>query len=112
MSEIKYTYDELNRLVETAYPDGRRMRYTYDPAGNRIESRLYEAGEEVPAAVAIKPPGLPAVPPPAAAPPYTPAAAPAPRKKTPRLALVLGAVSLLFLCLCLALSAGAAANLF
>jgi YD repeat-containing protein len=112
VSEIKYTYDELNRLIETVYPDGRSVRYTYDPAGNRIETRLYEAGEEIPAAVPIKPPGLPAIPALAAQTPFTMAAAPPPRKKTPRLALILGAVSLLFMCLCLALSAGAAANLF
>jgi len=37
---------------------------------------------------------------------------PAPREKIPRLVNILGAVSLLFLCLCLAQSAGAAANLF
>ena len=112
MSEILYTYDELNRLVETVYPDGRRVRYTYDPAGNRLEVRLVEVGEESPAAVPVKQAGLPAVPTPPAQPPFTPAVPPVPPKKIPRLALVLGAASLVFLCLCLVLSAGAAANLF
>jgi YD repeat-containing protein len=112
LSEINYTYDELNRLVETVYPDGRRVRYTYDPAGNCIETRLFKAGEEAPAAVPVKGPGLPAIPAPAPQPPFMPAASPPPRKKIPRLALALGAASLLFLCLCLALSAGVATNLF
>ena len=112
MSEINYIYDELNRLVETAYPDGRRVRYVYDPAGNRIETRLYEAGEQAPAAVPVKGPGLPAMPALAAQPAFAPVTLPPPRKKIPRLAIVLGASSLLFLCLCLALSAGAIVNLY
>ena len=32
---VAYSYDTLNRLVEARYPD-RLVRYTYDPAGNRL----------------------------------------------------------------------------
>ena len=33
---INYVYDELNRLIQVIYEDGRRVTYTYDAAGNRI----------------------------------------------------------------------------
>lgn len=32
----QYVYDELNRLIQVIYEDGRRVTYTYDAAGNRI----------------------------------------------------------------------------
>jgi YD repeat-containing protein len=32
----QYVYDELNRLIQIIYEDGRRVIYTYDAAGNRI----------------------------------------------------------------------------
>jgi YD repeat-containing protein len=32
----QYVYDELNRLIQVIYEDGRRVIYTYDAAGNRI----------------------------------------------------------------------------
>ena len=31
-----YVYDELNRLFQIIYEDGRRVTYTYDASGNRI----------------------------------------------------------------------------
>ena len=31
-----YLYDELNRLIQVTYEDGRRVTYTYDALGNRI----------------------------------------------------------------------------
>ena len=31
-----YVYDELNRLIQMIYEDGRRVTYTYDASGNRI----------------------------------------------------------------------------
>ena len=31
-----YTYDQLNRLGQAAYPDGHALQYTYDAAGNRV----------------------------------------------------------------------------
>ena len=31
-----YIYDELNRLIQVIYEDGRRVTYTYDASGNRI----------------------------------------------------------------------------
>jgi YD repeat-containing protein len=31
-----YVYDELNRLIQVIYEDGRRVTYTYDASGNRI----------------------------------------------------------------------------
>jgi YD repeat-containing protein len=33
---INYIYDELNRLIQVIYEDGRRVTYTYDASGNRI----------------------------------------------------------------------------
>jgi len=31
-----YVYDELNRLIQVIYEDGRKVTYTYDASGNRI----------------------------------------------------------------------------
>jgi YD repeat-containing protein len=31
-----YTYDELNRLIQVIYEDGKGVIYTYDASGNRI----------------------------------------------------------------------------
>jgi YD repeat-containing protein len=31
-----YVYDELNRLIQVIYEDGRKVTYTYDTTGNRI----------------------------------------------------------------------------
>jgi uncharacterized protein (TIGR03437 family) len=33
---ITYSYDSLNRLLRTEYPDGTTIAYTYDSAGNRL----------------------------------------------------------------------------
>jgi len=32
---ISYTYDQLGRLSQAAYPSGAIIRYVYDPNGNR-----------------------------------------------------------------------------
>jgi YD repeat-containing protein len=29
-------YDELGRLIQVIYEDGKKINYTYDAAGNRI----------------------------------------------------------------------------
>lgn len=34
---VQYTYDALGRLVQVVYPDGTKITYSYDPAGNRTE---------------------------------------------------------------------------
>jgi len=31
-----YIYDELNRLIQVTYGDGRGVTYTYDASGNRL----------------------------------------------------------------------------
>jgi YD repeat-containing protein len=36
-----YTYDELNRLIQVIYEDGRGVIYTYDASGNRITLASY-----------------------------------------------------------------------
>lgn len=36
----KYRYDSLGRLTQVIYGNGRRIGYTYDDVGNRIEKRL------------------------------------------------------------------------
>jgi uncharacterized protein (TIGR03437 family) len=35
-ASITYSYDSLNRLARTAYPDGTTIVYTYDSTGNRL----------------------------------------------------------------------------
>lgn len=34
---VHYKYDALGRLIEVVYPDGTKITYSYDPAGNRTE---------------------------------------------------------------------------
>ena len=56
-TQITYSYDALNRLVEARYPDGTVVRYSYDPAGNR--TAVVAAGpapvQPAPAAVLVCP---------------------------------------------------------
>lgn len=44
--EIRYTYDELNRLVEVIYGAGQGIRYTYDAVGNRTARTIVVPFEE------------------------------------------------------------------
>ncbi|PHR54855.1 MAG: hypothetical protein COA47_14920, partial [Robiginitomaculum sp.] len=39
-SAITYKYDDLSRLIEVMYDSGRKVTYTYDPAGNRTEYKV------------------------------------------------------------------------
>ncbi len=102
MSEIKYIYDDLNRLVEAATPDGRITRYTYDPAGNRTSVTVFSAAEAPEPSPLVPPPPLPVIPPVKPETAYVP---PSPtRRKWNRLALALGIFSIMFFCACLVLS--------
>src|SRR6185295_8941957 len=38
-----YGYDDLDRLTEVRYPDGRRVTYGYDAVGNRTAEKAYDA---------------------------------------------------------------------
>ena len=46
-----YSYDSAGRLIEALYPDGTRLSYTYDPAGNMLR-RLVTAAIQGPAPAA------------------------------------------------------------
>lgn len=54
-ADTTYTYDALGRLSSVTYDDGRRVTYTYDPAGNRtthyVENTLAPPTNQPPIAV-------------------------------------------------------------
>ena len=42
--KVNYAYDSAGRLTEAVYPNGTRMSYTYDPAGNIIRHLVVAPG--------------------------------------------------------------------
>ncbi|WP_170110224.1 LamG-like jellyroll fold domain-containing protein [Flavilitoribacter nigricans] len=38
--DVGYTYDDLNRLIQTEYPNGTIIQYQYDKLGNRTEYKV------------------------------------------------------------------------
>jgi YD repeat-containing protein len=40
-----YTYDDLGRLSTVTYDNGRKITYTYDPAGNRTQVVTEDTGQ-------------------------------------------------------------------
>jgi YD repeat-containing protein len=57
---IRYKYDELDRLVEVQYPDGARLQYNYDAAGNRTSANVItiDAAEVEPVVEAVEEMGI------------------------------------------------------
>ena len=51
-----YVYDELNRLIQVIFEDGRRVTYTYDASGNRLEVAI-SYSETNPPTTTASPPG-------------------------------------------------------
>ncbi len=43
--EVRYTYDDLNRLVGIVDPSGEAAQYTYDAAGNLLAITRYSSGQ-------------------------------------------------------------------
>jgi YD repeat-containing protein len=39
-TDMAYTHDELNRLTNVRYNDGREVSYTYDAAGNILSAEV------------------------------------------------------------------------
>lgn len=33
---VTYSYDNLGRLIEITYSNGKKIKYTYDASGNRV----------------------------------------------------------------------------
>jgi YD repeat-containing protein len=44
---VSYVYDELNRLTQAIYDDGKIVTYTYDKAGNRRVKDVAQLQEKV-----------------------------------------------------------------
>lgn len=53
-----YTYDNRGQLTQIVYPNGARVNYTYDAAGNRTVQTISTAGDKAPNAGAIAPSSL------------------------------------------------------
>ena len=55
---VNYTYDGLNRLIRVDYGDGTVIEYTYDNAGNRLETKAQVADTTPPTTTASPPGGI------------------------------------------------------
>ena len=44
-TDVKYSYDSLNRLIRTDYSNGIRVEYTYDEVGNRLTKEITQSPE-------------------------------------------------------------------
>jgi len=53
---VNYIYDELNRLIRVEYGDGAVIEYTYDNAGNRLETKI-QIPDTTPPTTTASPPG-------------------------------------------------------
>jgi YD repeat-containing protein len=53
---VNYIYDELNRLIRVEYGDGSIVEYTYDNAGNRLETKT-QVADTTPPTTTASPPG-------------------------------------------------------
>ena len=38
--DMHYTYDKLGRLIEVIYPSGKKITYSYDARGNRVNQTV------------------------------------------------------------------------
>src|SRR5487761_1914223 len=53
---VNYSYDSLNRLTNVDYGNGSVIRYTYDPAGNRLTYSAAVSSDTTPPTIVITSP--------------------------------------------------------